>query len=631
MSTITAEGIGTPKVTGFVLQSSNPLDVREWVADQTNRLALDYPYFGLLTRQGDTDQVYRYLGDGSTNVLADWELVTEFRYGATTPAGTLGNIGDTYLAKDTRNFYEKTGTTTWTLLFDLSGANIYADAGAPSGGLGVDGDAYFRDDGGVYRKEASVWVLKFNIRGTDGVSELYATTSSTSVNLGTASFPFAITVGTGLSYTPGQSIIVASTADPAVDYFTATVDSYVTGSGLLTLASGTLFGTLAHTDWNVNLQGSTGKAGKALIHTAFDIVLTEAVISAVEGGSYTPDSPYSASVLTDNRSNLSLPTALAGSRVSHSISYDGTSWYDNGLWRGAKGNTGTAGATGATGSTGATGAPGIAIQRNYSIGNSLINTLNVTTETATGYYELRIFCYNNKGGTIILPNLLSDVINYKVIVYVTGVNTGVPPINIRVQYRVNGIGTLQTIFNQNISTYTTLTFYNGKLVGSSNTRNFYLENRYDNVPVALSGTITRFHGNKSNANESLFTSMVGSTAATGSKQYPNFTTHNVSGGMLIKAFTYVNFGNTGTTYNLTCELWIKIGVGAWQQIEVSYLEANTSGTSFGQFPVIVEKWIPDAQGTVITYLKITPNVAAGLRYSLDTKYSVHYETNIILV
>jgi hypothetical protein len=44
--------------------------------------------------------------------------------------------------------------------------------------------------------------------------------------------------------------------------------------------------------------------------------------------------------------------------ADHSISYNGTNWYDNGIWRGPQGAQGPIGATGATGPQGATGATG---------------------------------------------------------------------------------------------------------------------------------------------------------------------------------------------------------------------------------------------------------------------------------
>lgn len=52
------------------------------------------------------------------------------------------------------------GTTQW-----------HTDAGAPSNGLGVDGDYYLNsDNGAVYNKAGGVWVLEGNIQGPAGIS-----------------------------------------------------------------------------------------------------------------------------------------------------------------------------------------------------------------------------------------------------------------------------------------------------------------------------------------------------------------------------------------------------------------------------------------------------------------------------
>jgi hypothetical protein len=105
--------------------------------------------------------------------------------------------------------------------------------------------------------------------------------------------------------------------------------------------------------------GATGAVGKAFIHTEADITLNETKILAVQGGAWTAANPWSASVFSDARTNLSAPAALAGSKQGYSIAYNGTAWFSNGVWRGSQGLTGLTGPQGATGATGSQGLQGI--------------------------------------------------------------------------------------------------------------------------------------------------------------------------------------------------------------------------------------------------------------------------------
>jgi hypothetical protein len=114
-----------------------------------------------------------------------------------------------------------------------------------------------------------------------------------------------------------------------------------------------------HTIGGQGTSGADGLAGKALIHVEEDITLDEAKILAVEGGAYTPQDPYAASVFTDSRANQALPAPLAGVMSNHSIAYDGTNWFDNGVWRGPAGATGPAGPAGPTGPAGPQGIQGV--------------------------------------------------------------------------------------------------------------------------------------------------------------------------------------------------------------------------------------------------------------------------------
>jgi len=343
------------------LKRKLPLDKRQRVADQTARLAIQYLYKGLIVRQADTGQLYLYIGDETSNLTGDWELIQKLYTGTGAPSTTLGTIGDIHIHETTKVLSKKTGATTWTALFTITGAQIFTGTGAPSGGTGLDGDMYFRSNGDVYQKESGSWALKFNIKGSNGTNgDTYASTSTTSINLGTATAPLSLTIGTGKAYTVGQDVVVVSRADNA-NKVTGSVVSYNSGTGALVLNGLTITGTGTHTDWDVNLSGApgaTGSQGKAFIHIESDINLTQAKIVTIQGGSWTPQAPWSASVLNDTRSpsELTATAGIQGNKAGHSIAYDGTNWYDNGTWRGA---------TGATGATGAAGADGATITNNY--------------------------------------------------------------------------------------------------------------------------------------------------------------------------------------------------------------------------------------------------------------------------
>ena len=282
-------------ITPFQLNANQPLDVRTRVADQAARLALSWPSRGLMVFQEATS------GDGADQT------------------------------------YQYIGDETTNLVGDWV---LYTGVGAtgPTGAAGSNGAA-----------------------GADG--DTYATTSVTAVDITAAPTTVALTLAaTTLDYTPGQDVVVASAADPLVDYFTATVTSLV--SDVLNLGSIVYAGTASHTDWSVNLTGASGTAGVvgiALIHTEADITFTDTpttgTVDVVEAGSWTPEAPWSASVFNDTRGNLTVPIN-EGSMTDHSISYDGTTWYNNGIWRGPAGSTGATGATGSQGIQGIQGDTG---------------------------------------------------------------------------------------------------------------------------------------------------------------------------------------------------------------------------------------------------------------------------------
>lgn len=84
----------------------------------------------------------------------------------------------------------------------------------------------------------------------------YATTSISSLSITTGSK--SLTVGTGLGYTIGQSVIIANTISQTM---TGSVSSYATGNGLLQVSVTSTTGSGTYTSWTVNLAGAAGVPG----------------------------------------------------------------------------------------------------------------------------------------------------------------------------------------------------------------------------------------------------------------------------------------------------------------------------------------------------------------------------------
>lgn len=386
---------GIEKSAGFYLNRRKPLDVKTQVASSTERLSLKFVFKGLIVNQKDDAKRYLYIGNETSNITGDWIVIPQLYTGTTAPSNTLGAVDDIYINETTKTYYRKTGSTTWTALFVMSGAQIFTSAGAPDNGTGLNGDLNVADNGDVYRKESGVWDLKFNIAGTDGADgDKYATSSTTSINLDAATDPITLTVGTGLAYTIGQQVEIVSSADLA-NNITAEVQSYNSGTGQLVVTNSTINGTGTHTDWKVNLAGAPGKQGKAFIHTESDINLTQTKITSIEAGSWSPENPWSASILNDSRSagQLTATLGIVGNKAGHSITYDGIAWYDNGTWRGSKGDKGDTGDIGNAGPAGANGSPGLIP---YEYVDILTGDPAVTTITRSEIKLLKIRAFNGK-------------------------------------------------------------------------------------------------------------------------------------------------------------------------------------------------------------------------------------------
>ena len=106
---------------------------------------------------------------------------------AQNPVLAAGEIGVELGAAsaDPQKFKIGNGVTAWSTLtyFGTGGGGgtvWYTGSGAPSGGLGVDGDYYLRQsDGDVYLKAAGAWTVVMNLKGPTGATGTTGATGPT--------------------------------------------------------------------------------------------------------------------------------------------------------------------------------------------------------------------------------------------------------------------------------------------------------------------------------------------------------------------------------------------------------------------------------------------------------------------
>jgi microcystin-dependent protein len=116
--------------------------------------------------------------------------------GAGAPAAATGAIGDWYLDSANGDYYEKTGTSAWTLRGNLKGPTgatgsqgpqgtpgeqWYQGTGAPAGTLGIVGDWYLDTaNGDMYEKTgASTWTFRLHVIGPTGAQGATGATGPT--------------------------------------------------------------------------------------------------------------------------------------------------------------------------------------------------------------------------------------------------------------------------------------------------------------------------------------------------------------------------------------------------------------------------------------------------------------------
>jgi hypothetical protein len=142
----------------------------------------------------------------------------------------------------------------------------------------------------------------------------FNTTSSDCIDIPTVHpTQITMTVGTGLSYAAGQTVIIYA---DATHYFTADVVSYNSGTGELTVDSVSNVGTGNFCNWSVNLASLFG----------LSIVITEDTASVDLSGNGTLADPLTADVklsATPNNDLVILPDGLYHGSMQSELGYGG--------------------------------------------------------------------------------------------------------------------------------------------------------------------------------------------------------------------------------------------------------------------------------------------------------------------
>lgn len=101
------------------------------------------------------------------------------------------------------------------------------------------------------------------VQGVQGIAgDKYQTTSSSPITIPVVGAIVTFVIGTNLSYSPNQTVIVSSILD-VNDHFHGSVVSYNSGTGSITLTcTDTDFAGETYSSWAVNLAGAVGTQGE---------------------------------------------------------------------------------------------------------------------------------------------------------------------------------------------------------------------------------------------------------------------------------------------------------------------------------------------------------------------------------
>ena len=272
--------------------------------------------------------------------------------GTTGSSGTSGTSGSTGTSgsSGTTGTSGSSGTTGTSGSSGTSGTTGTSGSSGSSGTTGLDGSNGTSGTSGTTGTSGSSGTSgttgtsgssgTSGTTGTSGSSGLsgdrFATTSSSTYTLQAPGNSGTITVGLGLSYTVGQSIIIAYDAN---NHNEAEVVSYDPLTGVLNFIVFRLTGSGTYSTWQVNLDGATGGDGSS-------------GSSGTSGTSST--SGTSGTTGSSGSSGTSGTTGSSGSSgTSGTSATDGT-----GGTSGTSGTSSTSGSSGTSGTTGTSGSSG---------------------------------------------------------------------------------------------------------------------------------------------------------------------------------------------------------------------------------------------------------------------------------
>ena len=311
--------------------------------------------------------------------------------GATTGGTTTGSSSGKSQASETRPL---NANVMFIILADAAAAagaagtlnTIYTTSGAPSSGLGINGD--FAIDSAakmLYGPKASgSWPSGVSLAGAT-----YATTSSTSATIGSSGSK-SLTVGTGLGYSTGTRLRASDHSNPTVNYMEGVTTSYTSSTGALVFTADNSAGSGTLTSWDVNIAGDKGSTGSTGATGPANSLSIGTVTTGAAGSSAAATITGTAPSQT---LNLTIPTGATGSQgptgntgatgPANTLTIGTVSTLSAGSSATASVTgtapnqtlnlgipTGATGATGSTGNTGATGAPGQGAGFNYAFATS---------------------------------------------------------------------------------------------------------------------------------------------------------------------------------------------------------------------------------------------------------------------
>lgn len=334
-------------------------------------------------------------GDAGTAGLAGSDGATVL-IGSGVPSGGLGSVGDVYIDNATFTLYQKTGSSSWSSFGTFRGAAgnaIRVASGIPSNSLGIDGDSYVNSaNGDLYARSTGTYTLVGNlkgpagttgaqgIQGPSGSSTLFGSGAPSS-GLGANGDSYIDTVAYNLYTKSGGSWTNAGSLKGATGASGAdgVGNAFFTGAGAPGTVSGSIAGDIyintsngdvyqkVGTSWGspvLNIKGPQGDEGPA--GSAGATGATGATGISLRSGSGAPSNAL-------GNNGDSYVDVAAGNLYGPKAS---------GTWPtpplsliGPQGNTGSAGATGAAGSNflSGAGAPGSGVGAN---GDTYLNVSN---------------------------------------------------------------------------------------------------------------------------------------------------------------------------------------------------------------------------------------------------------------